>query len=244
MKKNTKMNLITGNRLEIKMIGLLLLIMFAAGCITSSPSKSRIIENTITIVDLPTTNTDGAIGIQPSKIYTHTLDFGTNAPVIINGVAFDQGPTGNLEGLFLGTSSQGYGYIIDDSRAPKFFRIKPHGGKDPEVDGNSAELLRDMIYHSNAQTSIGESLIMVLQDLVPGTAYSVRYYYRAWDPEIPRSLTINFNDVDSIDVDIDGGGAHYIDYTFTAMDSDLTINFIYHEGNQGAHIYGLTCEEL
>ena len=269
MKKSTEINPLISNRLIIKTIGLLLLLLFAAGCATSGPSvapadtedtsdtKTTTVTETVTvtvtetktpvptsinIVDLPATNTDGAIDIQPYKTYTHAIDFGTNAPAVINGVAFDQGPTETLEAPFEGVSSQGYGYIIDDSRAPNYFKIKPHGGNDPEADGNSAEMLRDMIFYSNAQGSIGASLIITLLDLVPETAYSVRYYYRTWDGDSPRPLIISNEKGESIDVDIDGPGAHYLDYTFTADDSDLTLKFAYFEDNQGAHIYGLTCE--
>ena len=46
---------------------------------------------TFTIVDLPSKGTDAAIGISGSKTYTHTFDFGSNAPVTINGVVFQQG---------------------------------------------------------------------------------------------------------------------------------------------------------
>ena len=51
---------------------------------------------TLTIVDLPATGTDDAIGINSGKTYTHAFDFGSNAPVTINGVAFDQGPTSSV----------------------------------------------------------------------------------------------------------------------------------------------------
>lgn len=231
MKKNTMIKL-------LKAVGLLLLLLFAVGCVST-----KVVEPSITLVDLPATNTDGAIDIQPFKTYTHAIDFGTNAPAVINGVAFDQGPTENMGDIFEGVSSQGYGYIIDDSRRPDFFRIKPHKGNDPGVDGASADMLRDMIYHSNAQESINESIIITLLDLVPGTVYSARYYYRQWDAEKPRPLIIT-SDCGEIAVDIDDPGAHYVDCTFTASSSEMSITFMYLEHNQGAHIYGLTCEVL
>ena len=72
---------------------------------------------TLTIVDLPATGTDAAIGISTGKVYTHTFDFGTNAPVTINGVVFEQGPTANLTAAYTRTSKQGYGYTIADTRS-------------------------------------------------------------------------------------------------------------------------------
>jgi len=195
----------------------------------------------LTIVDLPATNTDAAIGIDPAKTYTHTLDFGNNAPTTINGVAFDQGPTENVREPYVGVSSQGYGYIVDDTRSD--VKINPHGGDDPssQADGASAEMLKDMIYYSSAVPN--EGIILTLLDLAPGTGYSVRWYYRVWDAALPRPITIIADGGESIDIDIDLGGAHYLDYTFVADDDDVTMTFICNVNNQGPHLYGITCEE-
>ena len=84
---------------------------------------------TLTIVDLPATGTDAAIGISSSKAYTHTFDFGTNAPVTINGVVFEQGPTANMTATYNGTSKYGYGYILGDTRAT--VNLQVHAGNDP-----------------------------------------------------------------------------------------------------------------
>jgi hypothetical protein len=208
----------------------------------SNPTIVKAAPSPFTVKDLPAIGTDAAIGINPSKTYTHAFDFGTNAPAIINGVVLDQGPTENIREPYAGVSSQGYGYIIDDTRAS--FRINSHGGSDAsdQADGDSAEMLRDMIYFSGANAN--EGIIFTLQDLMPGTEYSVRWYYRAWDPELPRPITIIADDGESITINIDKGGAHYLDYTFIADDNDVSLTFICNDDNQGAHLYGLTCEEI
>ena len=72
---------------------------------------------TLTIVDLPATGTDAAIGIDIAKTYTHAFDFGTSGVVTINGVALEQGPTAALSAAYTATSAQGYGYTITDTRA-------------------------------------------------------------------------------------------------------------------------------
>jgi len=94
----------------------------------------------MTIVDLPAIGTDAAIDIGPNKTYTHAFDFGTNAPTTINGVAFDQGPTSNVLEPFVGASSQGYGYTIDDTRGS--VRVYSHGGDDPssQADGDAGDI--------------------------------------------------------------------------------------------------------
>jgi hypothetical protein len=208
----------------------------------SNPTIVKAVPSPFTVVDLPAIGTDAAIGIDPNKTYTHAFDFGTNAPAIINGMVLDQGPTANLTALYEGISSQGYGYIINDTRSA--VNIKVHAGNDPGAysDGDSAEMLRDMIYFSGANANQG--LILTLKDLTPGTEYSVRYYYRPWDPGLPRPITVIADDDESIDINIDKGGAHYLDYTFVADDNDVTLKFICNVDNQGVHLYGLTCEEI
>jgi len=207
---------------------------------------------TISIVDLPATGTDGAIDISVDKIYTHTFDFGSNAPVTINGVAFEQGPTANLTSVYTGTSSWGYGYTIDDTRRP--MNVWVFAGNDEvqgQADGNSNGLLRDMIFQFNGP--IGESVILTLSDLTPGTTYSTRWYYRRWEDDgMDRTITFkadgesNGTFSDTFETDTDVGGAHYLDYTFTADDTDVTLQFINSSShdNRAACPYGLSNEVI
>ncbi len=93
-------------------------------------------------MDLPATGTDAAIGIDATKEYTHTFDFGSDAPVAtVNGVAFEQGPQRSITAAYTGTSKQGYGWTITDTRAAVSIAI--HAGNDPvgQCDGDSTELL-------------------------------------------------------------------------------------------------------
>ena len=110
---------------------------------------------------------------------------------------------------------------ITDTRAS--MNIAVHAGNDPvgQVDGSSAGLLRDMIYHG-ASTTIGAGLVLTLSNLTPGATYSFRLYYRAWGTAAPnRTITVQgdggHNGVfsDTLDVAVDAGGAHYLDYTYT-----------------------------
>jgi hypothetical protein len=209
----------------------------------SNPTVVKAVPSPFTVVELPAVGTDAAIGIDASKTYTHALDFGTGAPTTINGVAFDQGPTANLSSLYEGISSQGYGYTINDTRTA--VNVKPHAGNDPSTyaDGASAEMLRDMIYFSGANAN--EGIILTLSDLTPGVMYSVRYYYRPWDPAIPRPISINADGGALINIDIDEKlAAFYLDYTVVPDDSDITLEFICNVDNQGVHLYGITCEEV
>ncbi len=214
--------------------------------------------SSMTVVDLPATGTDAAIGIDANKTYTHTIDFGKDGIATINGVDFlpfvDNLKSASAVKEY--TSLQGYGFIVDDTRNPSV-NIEANDGSgnipSSQCDGSSIDLLTDMIYMSKAQ-EVGQGILITLKGLTPDTTYSVRYYYRAWNPEdpvIPRPITVSgdggSNGVfsDSILINIDTGGAHYLDYTFVSDDSDATLKFAFwdNEGDgQGAHIYGLTCE--
>jgi hypothetical protein len=212
-------------------------------------SASMAQAGTLSVVDLPATGTDDAIDINSGKNYTHTFDFGLNAPVTINGVAFEQGPTATLSSVYTGTSSWGYGYTIDDTRRP--MDVPVHAGNaNVEADGSSNGLLRDMIYHGGANDISlgGEGSILILSDLTSGTTYSTRWYYRPWNVNDIRVITFKADGEsngifsDTIELSIDAGGAHYLDYTFTADDTDVTLQFITHNDNTSAHIYGLSNE--
>ena len=203
-----------------------------------------------TIVDLPATGTDAAIDINTSKTYTHAFDFGMADEATINDVEFLSIFYVDMIAPMEDTSPQGYGYVIDDSR--ETVGIAAHEGNDDVTtmaDGNSAALLRDMIYFSKA--TVGDGILLTLKDLVPGTKYSFRYYYRPWDPDITRPITFKFDGpedsvfVDTIRVDIDEiPGSHYLDYTYIADDDDKTILFVCNDDNQGVHLYGITNEVL
>ncbi|MBL7186335.1 MAG: LamG domain-containing protein [Phycisphaerae bacterium] len=200
---------------------------------------------TLSIVDLPATGTDEAIGINSGKTYTHAFDFGSNAPVTINGVALDQGPTSGMSSVYTGTSSWGYGYTIDDTRRP--MNVPTHAGpSDAPADGGSNGLFMDFIYHSGGP--VGGGTITTLSDLTAGTTYSMRYYYGPFGISAARVITFEADGQsngifsDTIELSLDTGGAHYLDYTFTADDTDVTMRLITHNDNQSAHIYGLTNE--
>jgi hypothetical protein len=206
---------------------------------------------TMSVVDLPATGTDGAIDINIDKTYTHTFDFGSNAPVTINGIAFEQGPTAGLSSVYTGTSSWGYGYTIDDTRRPMNVPVHAGGGAgtaDTPADGGSNGLFLDFIYHSGGP--IGEGTILILSDLTAEMTYSMRYYYGPFGIGAGRVITFEADGEsngifsDTIELSIDTGGAHYLDYTFTADDTDVTLRFITHNDNQSAHIYGLSNEVI
>ena len=206
---------------------------------------------TFTIVDLPAKGTDAATGISTSKTYTHAFDFGSRAPTTINGVVFERGPTANLTAAYTGTSSQGYGYTISDTRATTNISAT-HAGSDPstQADGGCVELLWDMVYH--ASPAVGDAMRLTLSNLVPRTTYSTRFYYRTWTEPSDASRVFNLKAdgdkngafVDTMSFWEDAGGSHYLDYTFTADDTDVTFQFTVTVTNYGMHFYGITNEVL
>ncbi len=206
---------------------------------------------TFTIIDLPAKGTDAATGISTSKTYTHAFDFGSRAPTTINGVVFERGPTANLTAAYTGTSRQGYGYTISDTRATTNISAT-HAGNDPsaQADGGCVELLWDMVYH--ASPTPGDAMRLTLSNLVPRTTYSTRFYYRTWTEPSDASRVFNLKAdgdkngafADTMSFWEDAGGAHYLDYTFTADDTDVTFQFTVTINNYGMHFYGITNEVL
>jgi len=89
---------------------------------------------------------------------------------------------------------------------------------------------------------------LTLSDLTAGTTYSTRYYYGPFGIGAGRVITFEADGEsngifsDTIELSLDTGGAHYLDYTFTADDTDMTLRLITHNDNQAAHIYGLSNE--
>ncbi len=207
---------------------------------------------TMTLVDLPATGTDAAIGISTTKTYTHAYDFGSygSGPATINGVALERGPTASLTAAYNGKSRQGYRYTITDTRAT--VNLPLHAGSDcsSQADGSSRTMLWDMLYHG-ASTTIGAGLVLILSDLTPGATYSFHYYYRSWGTgATARTITIqadgghNGKFTDTMDVELDAGGAHRFDYTYTCDDTDVTLRFLTNDNNNGVHLYGFTNELL
>ena len=228
-----------------KMVLLMTAVLFGVNGLVFAEATN----SSMTIVDLPATGTDAAIGIDASKTYTHIFDFGSADSAIVNGVDCTPPFTENLAAFWEDVSPQGYGYVVDDSRGTVVIKSNP-GNEDvlTMCDGNSVALFRDMIYFSRAH-EIGEGIIIELLDLIPGTQYSFRYYYRSWDIGLPRNVTFkadgptDYEYADSITIDIDEVfGAHYLDYTYIADDDDKAFLFALNEDGQGAHIYGISNE--
>ncbi len=205
---------------------------------------------TMTIVNLPATGTDAAIGISTAKTYTHAFDFGSGTPATINGVVMEQGPTATITATYTRTSRQGYGYTIADTRTT--MNIPVHAGNDPssQADGASANMLRAMIYHGGS-TTIGAGIRLTLSNLAPGATYSFRLYYRAWGAAgTVRTITFRGDGghhgtfSDTMDIELDIGGAHYFDYTYTTDDTNVQMQFLTNDNNNGVHFYGITNELL
>ena len=104
------------------------------------------------------------------------------------------------------------------------------GPSDAPADGGSNGLFMDFIYHSGGP--VGGGTITTLSDLTAGTTYSMRYYYAPFGISAARVITFEADGQsngifsDTIELSLDTGGAHYLDYTFTADDTDVTMRLI------------------
>lgn len=211
-------------------------------------------------VQLPATGTDAASGIAATKTYTHAIDFGaTVTPVSVNSVAFHQASvpaTGN------DNTNNDFWNSVDNTggRNGSFSLAKSVANDWAQNNGNAAnvgadgsmlELLTDFANVSGtaAQLPAGASHTLTLGSLTPGLRYSTRLYYRPWTPSSNRNTLITF-DGDGTNITqqfnqdaATGASAGYLQYDFTANDTDITIKFaLNNDLGSGWHEYVVTNE--
>lgn len=225
------------------------LLSMTAALLMGGPSRA----GTITVVNLPATGTDAATGISPSNTYLCCIDFGDNAspPGNINGVPFVHPDLGNQTVNSYTNTDPNFGgsYIVTTggSAACKIARTTsttPAG----QADGNTWAMLNDMIYvGSSAPTN--SWLNQTYGGLVAGHPYALRIYYRQWAVDT-RTINISFNGEGTNQpysgnpLNEDPGGAHYIEYDFTAAATNVFVGMTNLLANESPLVYGVTLQDL
>ena len=196
---------------------------------------------------------DGTSGISPSNTYTAKADPGAAEAATVNGVVFD---TGTLTGAGADTvySAPGMTYSIAPGGVGP---LSGHpGNADVGVAAGSgvATLLTDMVYTANALGQ-GNTTILTFTGLNPGTQYSARIYYRAWDASVPRPSTIVFDEdgggpisvpAGSVDEDLLPNVGRVLGYDYTAVSDGaggahpLIVRLTADTANNSWHLYGVT----
>ncbi len=228
---------------------------------TSGSSPTLASSHPLVLVALPAVGTDAASGISASKTYTHAIDLGaTVTAVSVNGVAFHQSSvpaagtdgTNNDRWVSVDTTGGRTGpFSINKTVANDWGQNNANTGN-IGADGSMLALLTDFCHISGsaAQLPTGTtSQTWTLGGLTPGTAYSVRLYYRPWTLVGTRSTRITIDgdgrSVSSV-VNPDESAAAfagYVRYDYIANDTDVTLTFAL-ENATGAswHQHALTNE--
>jgi hypothetical protein len=220
---------------------------------------------TISAFSLPSTGTDRASGIDSSNTYLCALSFGSgDAPLCINKVPFQhvhlqergsgsdarhqffRGSDTNHSGTWsvLVALPAGDGFDDDDSAVGNLV------GADIQADGAMLDLLSHMSYLMTGPLNLtnGSTIKMNFGGLTAGVRYSLRYYYRQWSKA--RYINFSFDGEGAEEqyagspLDMDAGGAAFIEYDFTAITNNVTMLMKVVWPGNGPHIYGLTLQSL
>jgi hypothetical protein len=234
------------------------------GAITSGVANVFVVANgvwtytpTLSVVQIPAAGSDAAAGIAATNNYVAALDFGDDTTdLVINGVNFTQvSVAGNgtgtaAEPVFSGMDTNyGGSWSLTASNtagnAAGFAGLATDavGNVTSQADGNMQLLLTDITYVFGAIPP-GNFGRLTLGGLTPGAEYSLRYYYRQWSANRPIDFTFNGHGTnETIQVDLDAGGAKYVNYNFTAASASVTLTLGVNVTQQGPHFYGVTLQQ-
>lgn len=236
-----------------------------AGAVTSSIANVFVVTNgvwaytpSISVVQIAATGTDVASGINTTNTYLCALDFGADTnSLAINGVNFTQL---DLHGNGTGTASVPVFSDVDANYGGSWSLTASNtagnaGGFDSlavdfpgnvasQADGNLQAMLTDITYIFGAIPP-GDFGRLTFGGLTPGAEYSLRYYYRQWG-NTPRPIDFTFDGQgtnETARVDLDAGGANYVNYNFTAASTNVNLTLGVVITEQGPHFYGVTLQQ-
>ncbi|HLP76917.1 MAG TPA: hypothetical protein VK327_08355 [Candidatus Paceibacterota bacterium] len=234
------------------------------GAITSSVANVFVVANgvwaytpSLSVVQIPTTGSDAASGIASTNTYLAALDFGDDtSALVINGVNFTQvSVAGNGTGtanqpVFSGVDAN-YGgswsltasNTAGDAAGFAGLATDAAGNVGLQADGNMQLMLTDISYLFGAVPP-GNFARLTMGGLTPGARYSLRYYYRQWSANRPIDFTFDGQGTnETVQVDLDAGGANYVNYNFIAARTNVTLTLGVNVTQQGPHFYGVTLQQ-
>jgi len=233
----------------------LLWLFIAAAVLTSASLRA----GTISLVNLPTNSTDLATGITTNKYYVSAFDYGTQStnPVSVNGVVFTHVKTA-AQNIYLSTNwidtgthnGQVIASVSTTNKGIDVTSSATQGGSSGNVsaqsDGNMRTILTDLMYSGNGGP-VGGWLQEEFDNLTVGHQYSMRIYYRQWSANRTQNVWFfgegAWQAYGANPLDEDAGGAHYLEYDFTAAATNafcLMSNLI---GNNATMVYASTVED-
>jgi hypothetical protein len=192
---------------------------------------------TITVVNLPATNTDIATGITTNQNYVCAFDYGSldANTYTVNGVPFAHFKiaANNVIAVTNWVDPFHGGQVIVSANGPAANKINAtssatQGGTSGPVanqaDGVMRSILTDLMFEGGVGAP-GAWIQQEFDNLTPGGSYALRIYYRQWSSN--RQVNILFNGEGSWQpysgnpLDLDAGGAHYIEYDFVALSTNV-----------------------
>jgi hypothetical protein len=237
----------------------------AAGAVTSSIANVLVVTDgvwpytlSISVVQISATGSDAASGIDATNTYLCALDFGADiTPLAINGVNFTQL---DLNGNGTGTASEPVFSGVDANYGGSWsltasntagnaggfasLAVDFPGNVGSQADGNMQAMFTDITYIFGAMPP-GDYGRLTFGGLTPGAQYSLRYYYRQWG-NTPRPIDFTFDGHgtnETARVDIDAGGANFVNYDFTAASTSVNLTLGVAITQQGPHFYGVTLQQ-
>ena len=189
---------------------------------------------TITVVNFPATGTDAATGITTNQNYVCAFDYGNQSTntFSVNGVPFAHFDPGNqIVNVTNVIDPKHGGQVILSSGGPvnpgcKLARTSNsgQGSLSTQADGTMFSLLTDLIYVGSA-APVGSWLQQEYDNLTIGHPYSLRVYYRKWSGNRLQNVYFNgegtWQPYSGNPLDEDVGGAHYLEYDFTASATNV-----------------------
>ena len=195
----------------------------------------------LSVIPLPTQNSDDASGIRTDKTYTHLLDFGHETAAVINEVTFS--PI-HFKDEYTDTvfRDDSLNLVLMRSGARAFLSF-PNERQVENADGGMQALLSNGLYITSQ--SLPDYYTLTLTGLTPGQKYSLRLYYCPDQMGNNHPIQVVFNGEGhdkQIQINQLTQGAHYVRYDYTANSEQVDITFRSTTDDRTWHLYGLTNE--
>ena len=187
---------------------------------------------------------DADCGISNTKVYTHAYDInGGTGDLVINGVTF----TG-VNGVTVNPAASNFSTA---GMAMSINEMLGDLGPSANISGDIAELTSGFNF---SPTPSWDPQTLILTGLEIGKEYKTTFYCMTWGEEGDRILDVSTSqgDLFTFDENLNSTGdasgngvGNMLTYSYTAMDTELSIAFSPAFGfENGLHFYGFTNEEI
>ena len=237
----TKMNISQNN-------SRVLAFLFNAAFLLALLTTVSIRAGTTSVGNLPATGTDAATGISTNITYLCCLAFGSGTGgITINSVPFQQvKPTGVVPPISGTDTTHGGTYLVFASHNLNSTGANAATG---QADGQTLVMLNNVIFEQSS-APVNSAFNITCGGLTNGASYVMRLYYRKWVAGDTRPINVAFNGEGTVEpyagnpLNESVGGAHYIEYDFTAATSSNSVTAFMSNtvANESVMISGLSLQ--